>query len=43
MWKAELEKKGSDMSADEAYEVLGKYKSEKLLGFHIIFRYIVMK
>ena len=25
MWKAELEKKGSDMSIDEAYQVLGKY------------------
>jgi hypothetical protein len=25
MWKAELEKKGSDMSVGEAYEVLGKY------------------
>lgn len=25
MWKAELEKKGSDMSVGEAYEVLGKF------------------
>lgn len=28
MWKAELEKKGSDMSVDEAYQVLGKHREE---------------
>ena len=29
MWKAELEKKGSDMSVSEAYQVLGKYHLDR--------------
>ena len=37
LWKFELEKKGSDMSADEAYEVLGKNNIDRKDERHRLF------